>query len=50
MAAASFNKLKVPHGDNHGLWIDPTNSRRMIASNDGGVTVTYDGGKTWTIK
>jgi len=22
----SFNKLKVPHGDNHGLWIDPTNS------------------------
>ena len=44
----SFNKVKVPHGDNHGLWIDPTNSRRMIASNDGGVTVTYDGGKTWT--
>ena len=23
----SFNKVKVPHGDNHGLWIDPTNSR-----------------------
>jgi photosystem II stability/assembly factor-like uncharacterized protein len=38
----------VPHGDNHGLWIDPMNTRRMIASNDGGVTVTLDGGKTWT--
>ena len=23
MAAASFNKFKLPHGDNHGLWIDP---------------------------
>ena len=44
----SFNKVKVPHGDNHGLWIDPKNSRRMIVSNDGGVTVTSDGGKTWT--
>src|SRR5579863_1116188 len=45
-----FNKVHVPHGDNHGLWIDPMNSRRMIASNDGGVTVTIDGGKTWTLE
>ena len=44
----SFNKIKVPHGDNHGLWIDPRNTNRMIASNDGGVTVTLDGGKTWS--
>jgi photosystem II stability/assembly factor-like uncharacterized protein len=43
-----FNKIKVPHGDNHGLWIDPQDTRRMIASNDGGVTVTIDGGKNWT--
>jgi photosystem II stability/assembly factor-like uncharacterized protein len=43
-----FNKVKVPHGDNHGLWIDPRDTRRMIAANDGGVTVTLDGGKNWT--
>ena len=43
-----FNKVKIPHGDNHGLWIDPRDSRRMIASNDGGVTVSLDGGKDWT--
>ena len=43
-----FNKIKVPHGDNHGLWIDPKDTSRMIASNDGGVTVTLDGGKNWT--
>jgi len=43
-----FNKVRVPHGDNHGLWIDPLNTRRMIASNDGGVTVSLDGGRNWT--
>ena len=44
----NFNKVKVPHGDNHGLWIDPKNTKRMIASDDGGVTVSLDGGKSWT--
>jgi photosystem II stability/assembly factor-like uncharacterized protein len=44
----SFNKVKIPHGDHHGLWIDPKNTQRMIASNDGGVSVTIDGGKTWS--
>jgi len=47
-AGRTFNKVKVPHGDNHGMWIDPKNPRRMIVSNDGGVTVSLDGGKTWT--
>jgi photosystem II stability/assembly factor-like uncharacterized protein len=44
----TFNKIKVPHGDNHGLWIDPKNTKRMIASDDGGATVSLDGGMTWT--
>ena len=44
----NFNKIKVPHGDNHGLWIDPKNTKRMIASDDGGVTVSLDGGRSWT--
>ena len=35
------------HGDNHDLWIDPTNPKRMIAAHDGGVDVTVDGGETW---
>ncbi len=43
-----FNKVKVPHGDNHGLWIDPKDTRRMIASNDGGVTISVDNGQSWT--
>ncbi|GAB4467499.1 MAG: exo-alpha-sialidase [Thermoflexibacter sp.] len=35
------------HGDNHGLWIDPINPERMILGNDGGVSVTYNGGAKW---
>jgi photosystem II stability/assembly factor-like uncharacterized protein len=44
----TWNKIGVPHGDNHGLWIDPKNNQRMIAVNDGGATVTTDGGKSWS--
>lgn len=35
------------HGDHHDLWFDPTNPRRMIAGNDGGVDLSINGGKTW---
>ena len=33
-------------GDVRSLWIDPENSRRIIAGTDGGVHVSYDGGTT----
>ncbi|HEU4994239.1 MAG TPA: glycosyl hydrolase, partial [Gemmatimonadaceae bacterium] len=38
----------LPHGDSHDLWIAPDNSNRMIEADDGGGTVTTDGGRTWT--
>ncbi|HVP56371.1 MAG TPA: glycosyl hydrolase [Candidatus Eisenbacteria bacterium] len=44
----TFRLLPAPHGDHHGLWIDPTNPQRLFNSNDGGVTISVDGGKTWT--
>jgi photosystem II stability/assembly factor-like uncharacterized protein len=44
----SFKQMKgVHHPDHHDLWIDPTNPRRMIDSNDGGVDITTNGGETW---
>ncbi|MBL7761579.1 MAG: hypothetical protein JNK08_12860 [Sediminibacterium sp.] len=44
-----FDKsFRVPHGDNHDLWIDPNDPLRMIEANDGGATVTVNGGATWT--
>jgi photosystem II stability/assembly factor-like uncharacterized protein len=41
-------EIKVPHGDNHDLWIDPTDPNRMASSNDGSGTVSINGGLTWT--
>ena len=35
------------HGDHHDFWIDPTNPKRMIASNDGGVDIYTNGGESW---
>jgi photosystem II stability/assembly factor-like uncharacterized protein len=43
-----FDLLPAPHGDHHGLWIDPTDPRRMINGNDGGATISVNGGKSWT--
>ncbi len=44
----TFRPIRVPHGDNHGLWIDPANPDRMIESNDGGANVSTNGGASWT--
>ena len=35
------------HGDNHDIWVDPKDPKRMITANDGGVNITRDGGKHW---
>ena len=44
----SLTLLPAPHGDHHGLWIDPVNPNRMINGNDGGATISVDGGKSWS--
>lgn len=44
----SFRGFGPPHGDNHDLWIAPDNPNRFIEANDGGATVTEDGGKTFS--
>jgi photosystem II stability/assembly factor-like uncharacterized protein len=35
------------HGDNHDIWIDPRNPKRMIGGNDGGVDMSWNGGESW---
>jgi photosystem II stability/assembly factor-like uncharacterized protein len=44
----SFSGIRVPHGDNHDLWINPNDTKIMIHSNDGGACITFNGGKTWS--
>jgi photosystem II stability/assembly factor-like uncharacterized protein len=44
----TFSPIHSPHGDNHGFWIDPDNPKRLINGNDGGATISIDGGATWS--
>src|SRR3546814_19904222 len=43
-----FKEITTPHGDNHDLWIDPANPRRMVEGNDGGACVSFNGGESWS--
>ncbi len=47
-AGKTWTMIKTPHGDHHDHWINPADSDNMINGNDGGATVTFDGGKTWS--
>ena len=44
----TFNLVSATHGDHHALWIDPTDPRRLINANDGGASISLDGGDTWS--
>ncbi len=44
----TFSGIKGSHVDHHDLWINPNNSDVMVNANDGGGSVTYNGGKTWS--
>jgi photosystem II stability/assembly factor-like uncharacterized protein len=44
----TFSAVRPPHGDNHALWIAPGDPSRLILGNDGGATITSDGGRTWS--
>jgi photosystem II stability/assembly factor-like uncharacterized protein len=47
-AGRTFRSMPTPHGDNHEIWINPTNSDVMIQANDGGANVSLDGGRSWS--
>jgi photosystem II stability/assembly factor-like uncharacterized protein len=36
------------HPDHHAFWIHPDDPNYMIGGNDGGMTISRDGGKNWT--
>jgi photosystem II stability/assembly factor-like uncharacterized protein len=44
----SFKGIRGSHVDHHDLWINPNNSNIMVNANDGGGSVTFNGGKTWS--
>ena len=45
----TFRPLRgIPHGDSHDFWIAPNDNQRMIEADDGGASVSTDGGRTWS--
>jgi len=44
----TMTSFPTPHGDNHDIWINPTNGQTMVQANDGGANVSFDGGRTWS--
>jgi photosystem II stability/assembly factor-like uncharacterized protein len=44
----TFATVRATHGDNHGFWINPTDSRYLANANDGGGSVSLDGGASWS--
>ncbi|MEQ9592010.1 MAG: hypothetical protein RLN86_05395 [Cyclobacteriaceae bacterium] len=47
-AGKTWKEIQPPHGDNHDIWINPTDTSQFIQSNDGGANVTTNGGKSWS--
>lgn len=44
----TWERHRPPHGDNHDMWINPDNPDLYIHGDDGGASVTHNGGKTWS--
>ncbi len=47
-AGKTLTNIRVPHGDNHDLWISMTDHNRMVQANDGSANVTVNRGQSWT--
>jgi photosystem II stability/assembly factor-like uncharacterized protein len=44
----TWTMVFAPHGDNHNMWIDPTDPNHMIVASDGGGSVSLNWGRTWS--
>ncbi|MFN3999982.1 VPS10 domain-containing protein [Algoriphagus sp.] len=44
----TFEDIDGAHGDYHDLWINPKNANNMILADDGGGSISFNGGKTWS--
>ncbi len=38
---------QAPGGDNHDMWIDPTNGNRLVVGNDQEVSISINRGRSW---
>ena len=38
------------HGEDHALWVDPDDGNHLIIGGDGGVSISWDRGRTWDFR
>lgn len=44
----TWQTISGPHGDYHDMWINPFNPQNFAIADDGGVGITFNGGKTFS--
>ena len=44
----TWEKLSGAHGDFHDLWINPDNPQNFVISDDGGASITFDKGRSFS--
>ncbi len=44
----TFQSMRMIHGDCHELYINPTNSNNIALAEDGGATISFNKGKSWS--
>jgi len=44
----TFERVRTLHGDAHALWINPAIPTTLVLGDDGGASVTLNGGRTWS--
>lgn len=44
----TMSRIRTSHGDTHDLWVNPDNNKNLILADDGGASVSFDGGKSWS--
>lgn len=44
----NFTRISgATHPDHHMMWVNPHNSLHLLDGNDGGIDISWDGGKSW---
>ncbi|MBT8337106.1 MAG: glycosyl hydrolase, partial [Gemmatimonadetes bacterium] len=47
-AGLSFERVPMPHSDHHAMWTNPLRPEIVFNGNDGGATLSFDGGEHWS--
>ncbi len=44
----TWTRIRSAHGDYHDLWINPSDSKNLILTSDGGSEISFNAGKHWS--